>query len=89
VGSTSAVKTINVTNGGTVSVSFKSIGLTGGSADDFALTTTCGATLAVKATCTLSVKFKPVASGSKSASVQLTDDAAKSPQSITITGTGD
>jgi len=89
VGSTSAAKAIDVTNSGTLSVTFKSISLTGGSADDFALKTTCGATLAAKATCTLSVKFQPVASGSKSASVQLTDNAAKSPQSITVTGAGD
>jgi hypothetical protein len=42
---------------------------------DQTLATTCGETLAVKATCSISVTFKPEAAGSLTASVVVTDNA--------------
>jgi hypothetical protein len=88
VGSTSALKTVTVTNSGTANVTFKSIGLAGSLAADFGLTKTCGTTLAAKASCTLSVTFKPVSAGAASASVSLADNVTGSPQTIALTGTG-
>lgn len=38
---------------------------------------------------TLSISFKPVSAGGKSASVSVTDSASGSPQKITLSGTGD
>ncbi len=66
-----------------------SISLPSGQTDDFVLSKTCGASLAVKASCTLSLSFKPVSAGGKSASVSVTDSASGSPQPISLSGTGD
>jgi len=87
-GSTSASKSVTVTNSGSTSLTLSSIALTGAQADDFALSKTCGGSLSAGASCTLSVTFKPVSTGSKVASVSITDNASGSPQSIALTGTG-
>ncbi|MFN2624374.1 MAG: choice-of-anchor D domain-containing protein, partial [Chthoniobacterales bacterium] len=64
----------------------------GTNASDFAkASTTCPlspATLAVNATCTISVTFTPGASGARSASVTVTDDATGSPHNLGLSGTG-
>jgi hypothetical protein len=41
-----------------------------------------------RASCTLSVTFTPTAEGARSASLTLTDDAADSPQSVSLFGSG-
>ena len=85
-GSTSAAKTVTVTNSGGSVLSFKSIALSGSQSDDFALSNKCGATLASRASCTFTVSFTPVAVGAKSASVSVSDGAGT--QTVSLTGTG-
>jgi hypothetical protein len=87
VATTSSPKTFTITNGGAAGVSLTSITVTGGQADDYALTTTCGSTLGAGASCTVSVTFTPVSTGSKVAKVTVADGAG-SPQSVSLTGTG-
>src|SRR5207248_7936686 len=48
----------------------------------------CPSSLVANSTCTISVTFSPSANGSRSASVTITDNAADSPQSIALSGTG-
>ena len=90
VGATSAAQTITVTNTGTASLHPTSATLSGTNMGDFAKTAdTCtGATVAIGATCTVSITFTPSAKGGRTATVSLTDDAADSPQSATLSGTG-
>jgi hypothetical protein len=38
--------------------------------------------------CTLSVTFKPIASGTRTATLQITDSASNSPQTVSLTGPG-
>ena len=85
---TSAAKTVTIKNSGTATISFSSIKLTGGQADDFALSKTCGSSLAANASCTLSVTFKPVSTGAKAASISIADNASNSPQTVALSGTG-
>ncbi len=85
---TSAAKSITIKNTGTLSVSFTSIKLSGGQSDDFDLTKTCGSSLAAKASCTVSVQFKPVSTGAETASVSIADNASGSPQTVALSGTG-
>jgi hypothetical protein len=87
-GTTSAAKTVTVTNSGSATLTFTTITLTG-QADDFVLSKTCASTLAASASCTLSVSFNPVSAGNKSASVSIADNASGSPQAVALTGTGD
>ena len=90
VGTTSAAQAVTVTNNGNTSLHVTSVTITGANAGDFAKSAdTCtGATVAINATCTVSVTFKPTAAGSRSASLSFTDDAPGSPQAVALTGTG-
>ncbi|MGA7928878.1 MAG: choice-of-anchor D domain-containing protein, partial [Candidatus Sulfotelmatobacter sp.] len=88
VGTTSAAQTITLSNTGTVAISMTSIAITGTNSGDFAQTNTCGTSLPVGAKCALSVTFTPAANGNRTASVTITDNAAGSPQTISLTGTG-
>jgi len=88
-GTTSAAQTVTVTNTGNQPVTFTSVALSGANAGDFALASnTCTATLAVSANCSFSVTFSPTAAGARAASVNLTDNASGSPQSVPLSGTG-
>jgi hypothetical protein len=58
------------------------------SSPDYAATTTCGATLAAGATCTISVTFDPQSTGSLPGTLSVSDNASNSPQTATLTGTG-
>ena len=88
VGTTSAAKTVTLTNIGTTALTISAIAITGTNAGDFLQTHTCGASLAAGASCTISVKFKPTAKGARSAAVSVTDNAAGSPQKVPLSGTG-
>ena len=85
---TGTAKTVTLTNSGTAALSISSIAVAGANSGDFAQTNTCPASLAINASCTLSVTFSPSASGSRTASVQVTDNAADSPESVSLSGTG-
>ena len=52
-------------------------------------TTTCGTTLASKKSCTISVTFSPTATGTANGTLTVNDDASDSPQTSSLTGTGD
>ena len=88
VNAASAAQTITVSNSGTAALSISSVAVTGTNAADFSQTNTCGTSLAVAASCTISVIFKPSAAGTRSASVAIADNAAGSPHSVTLSGTG-
>src|SRR6266702_230632 len=91
VGIDSTAQTVTLTNSGTTPLSISSIALTGTNAADFAQTNTCPAstnTLAAGSSCTISLTFTPGASGTRSANLTLTDNAADSPQVVALTGTG-
>jgi hypothetical protein len=89
VGSGSAAQVVTVRNTGLVPVSLTSFALSGTNASSFGIVSkTCAASLAAGASCTVSVDFKPAASGALSAKLLATDDATGSPQAVTLTGTG-
>jgi hypothetical protein len=81
---TSAPKTITLTNSGTATLNISRVGTSG----DFAETNTCGTTVAAGANCTISVTFTPTAGGSRTGQLTITDDAAGSPQTVALTGSG-
>jgi len=65
--------------------------LAGTNPTNFAITTgtnSCGETLSSGATCNIYVTFTPASAASFSASLQLTDNAAGSPQSTSLSGIG-
>src|SRR2546425_7413710 len=89
---TSPAQTVTLTNSGTATLSITSIALAGSNPGDFAIAagTTCtnGATVVASASCVLNLTFTPLATGPHAATVTISDDAASSPQSVSLTGTG-
>jgi len=83
VGDTAAAKTVTVTNSGTTSATVSSVTASG----DYSQTNNCG-TIAVGASCTVTVTFRPTASGARTGAVTLTGNANNSPTSISLTGSG-
>jgi sugar lactone lactonase YvrE len=84
----SAPQVVTLANNGGVALTGIAITITGANAAQFADTTTCTATLAAGANCTISVTFTPIAVGASSAAVSIADSAANTPQTITLNGTG-
>jgi hypothetical protein len=87
-GSTATAQLITVSNPGNSPLSITGISITGANPSDFADTTTCGSTLASGANCTISVTFTPATAATFSATVSVADNAAGSPQTAAISGTG-
>lgn len=89
IGLETPAQTVTLKNTGTVAVTISSITLGGSGSSSFVLTAnTCGASLAVAASCTFSAAFKPTAAGALSATIGVADNVAGSPQKVTLTGTG-
>jgi hypothetical protein len=84
VGTTSVAQAITLYNSGDGTLNITSILASG----EFARSTTCGATLAPAASCAVDVTFSPTWRGEHSGAITLTDDAADSPQVVTLTGLG-
>jgi Abnormal spindle-like microcephaly-assoc'd, ASPM-SPD-2-Hydin/Beta-propeller repeat len=84
VGTTSSSQVVTLTNDGDATLGVTSVAVTG----DFAQTGTCDSSLAPGANCMISVTFAPTASGTLTGTLSITDDAASSPQTVTLTGTG-
>ncbi|SRR5579883_186124 len=87
-GSTSTAKTIILTNNGSTAVTITPpVKTSGNDYNDFVPTTTC-ATVAPGASCTINVTFKPTGTGTRSATLTITDDGVGSPHTVDLTGTG-
>ena len=87
VGSNSTT-TVVATNTGTTSASITSITFTGANPGDFSQTNTCGGTLGAGNSCNILIQFAPALSGSRTASLNVTDNASGSPQTASLMGTG-
>jgi hypothetical protein len=88
MGTTSVAQNVTLTNTGNAVLSVASVGLTGTNPGDFSQTNTCASGVAVGANCSISVTFTPTATGARSASVSIADNASGSPQTISLSGTG-
>ena len=87
VGTTSAVKYVTLTNTGNATLTFSgSFAISGDF--HFAGLGTCGSSVAAGASCTLSVKFTPTATGARTGVVTLNDNAPNTPQRISLSGSG-
>jgi hypothetical protein len=86
VGATSATQTITLSNPGNAALSITGITFSGSSA--FVESNNCGATLAAGAFCTFSYTFKPTGTAAVFGGLSVVDNAANSPQTASINGTG-
>lgn len=90
VGSTSATKTVTLTNTGIAPLDVSTLTVTGTDPGDFQIaTTTCtAATLDVGATCTAEIAFAPTATGDRSATLVARHSGLNDPLQVQLTGTG-
>lgn len=85
VGTTSTAKTVTLTNTGTAPLTISSIVSNNGV---FNLTNNCSSTIAGGANCTFGVSFTPISPVNSVSSVTVTSNAAGSPHSVVLNGTG-
>jgi hypothetical protein len=83
-GTASVAQPVTLTNSGNAALAISSIAAAG----DFAETNNCGATLAINAACQIQLVFTPTATGVRSGTLTLVDNAPGTPQIITLQGTG-
>ncbi len=84
VHTTSARQTVSVTNTGLLALSNVGVSTTG----DFAQISNCPVSLAVGASCSVTVSFTPSTVEPRSGSLRFTDNASDSPQSVALSGSG-
>lgn len=84
VGTASSAKTVTLTNTGTGALTLTGLSATG----DYVQTNNCGSTVSVSANCTITVTFRPRASGSRTGYISVSDNAPGSPQMVSLIGTG-
>jgi hypothetical protein len=87
-GISSASQSIILTNNQASALDIATIAITGTNPSDFSPSNTCGTSLASEASCLIGVNFTPIAGGTRSSSVTITDNAPGSPQIVTLSGTG-
>jgi hypothetical protein len=85
--SAAASQTATLTNTGTTTLTITSITLGGANPTAFTQSNTCGATLAVGATCSVTVGFPVTMAGTYSAMLTVTDNASPATQSVALSGT--
>jgi uncharacterized protein (TIGR03437 family) len=88
VGLTSAPKSVTVTNSGTAALNITGISITGTNSADYFETNTCDSSVAAGSSCVISVTFTPTVAGTRTASISIFDNAGNSPQTVSLTGTG-
>jgi sugar lactone lactonase YvrE len=79
----SSAQTVTLTNSGDARLTISSIA----PSSDFSESDNCGTGVAVNASCTITVTFKPTVSGPRSGAIILTDSAGDSPEVISLSGT--
>jgi len=86
VGSTNTAPSITLTNSGTAALVFAGISFVGTNASAFTETNTCGSSLAIGKSCGIVISFKPTAAGTLTATMDLKDNEAGSPQTLALSG---
>jgi hypothetical protein len=88
IGIPSNSQTVTVANSNNLPVTIDSITITGTTPIPFTETNNCPTSLAVNANCTITVIFEPQTNGQYGANLNITDNAAGSPQVVSLSGVG-
>ncbi|WP_344504603.1 choice-of-anchor D domain-containing protein [Dactylosporangium maewongense] len=83
VGASAPTQTVTFTNSGTTAATVSGVTTSG----DYSQTNNCGS-LAVSASCTVTVKFTPTASGARTGTLTVTSNANNSPATVGLSGSG-
>jgi hypothetical protein len=85
VGTSGLPQSVTVMNNGSTPLNITGVTT---SATDFGTLNACGSTVAAGSTCAIGVFFDPTASGTRTGTLKITDNAGNSPQTVTLTGSG-
>jgi len=88
VGTESGQQTVSITNTGGGPLAIAAIGVTGADAGDFVEGDDCPTTLAIGASCSVTIGFDPAAAGLDDAALTLNDNAPGGSQSVALSGSG-
>ena len=88
VGTMACPDALSVTNTGDATLKITAVTFAGAYFSDFRQTNNCTGSINPSGACTVRVSFKPTTVGTRSASLQITDSASDSPQTVTISGEG-
>lgn len=90
VQTTSAPMVVTVSNTGSANLTLQALTIAGTNAAEFARAGTCaaGGNVAPAGSCTIALTFTPQAIGARSASLSITHNAAGTPSTVTLSGTG-
>jgi hypothetical protein len=83
-GTTSAPQTVTLTNTGSAALTISSMKASA----EFAVSSTCGSSVAAGANCTISVTFSPKKQGAEEGTLTIIDNASSKPQVIELMGIG-
>ena len=85
---TPATKSLVLQNGGSIALAITGVAIQGANAGDFTVaSSTCG-TVAASGFCTITVGFKPLANGTRTANLAISDNASGTPHIVMVTGWG-
>jgi len=89
VGLTSPSQGITLNNTGNSTLTISGLAISGTNASEFAETDNCVGSVAAGAACTINVTFSPTATGTRTGTLSITDNATSppSPQTVTLAGT--
>ena len=89
VNTASLAQKVTLSNTGVAAMAINSITITGANPQDFVRSTTCLTSLAAGANCTISIVFKPTASGPRAASLFVSESDQVHPlQMVPLSGAG-
>jgi hypothetical protein len=81
-------QTVKLTNTGTAPLAITNVAVSPADFGMVSTSTPCGSSVAAGSYCLIGVFFDPTAIGAKTGTLSVTDNAAGSPQTVTLTGTG-
>jgi Cep192 domain 4/Abnormal spindle-like microcephaly-assoc'd, ASPM-SPD-2-Hydin len=84
----SGAQTVTLSNTGTSALTISGVEIRGPDAGQFSQTNNCPAIMAAGSSCTASITFMPSATGARTASLSVSDDASGAPHSVALSGTG-
>lgn len=86
VGAAGPPQTVMLANTGSDVLDISALAIVGASAADFSETHDCSGTLTVKNSCQIQITYKASTANLESATLQITDNAAGSPHTVSLTG---
>jgi hypothetical protein len=88
VHTTSAAQAVTLSNTGNAPMTVTGVSISGTNSSDFTVTNNCPTSVAANGSCTINVTFTPSGSGTRTATLTISDSAPGGQQTVSLSGTG-